>query len=489
MKFDLAQFAYLAPLLTVIGGGVLLLLLEAFIDGKQRGFLMPLTLVVCGLAALFTLPGLGEAAVAHDLFHGLIHVDRMSSFASLLFLVAAALTALVAAPYMHEHRFEFGELYPLLLFATSGMMILAAATDLLTVFLGIEIMSIAVYVLSGSWRRNARSSEAAMKYYLNGAFTTAILLYGMALVYGATGTTSLDGIAQVGIRVSGEPLFILGMLLIAVGVCFKIAAVPFHMWAPDAYEGAPTPITGFMAAGIKAAAFVALLRLFGVAFARQELIRGATGWATLLSVLAIATMTLGNLLALGQENVKRLLAYSSIAHAGYLLVGIVAMGSAGLSIQGPVLFYLAAYSFTTIGTFAVVAWVGSRDNERLKIDDWAGLGQRHPAAALVMTLFLLSLGGVPPTAGFFAKLYLFRAAVAEPHLTVLVVAAVLNSVISVAYYLRIVTTMYFREPHGEVQPLSSRSLHTALILSAAATLLFGLAPNALLNAAAQFFNR
>ncbi len=389
---------------------------------------------------------------------------------------------MLAQPFMREHRFELGEFYALLMFATAGMLILAAASDLVTIFIGIETMSIAVYVLTGCWRRSSKSSEGAMKYFITGAFATAILLYGMALVYGMTGTTSLKGIAANTLAPS-SPVFIIGMLLMLVAFGFKIAAVPFHMWAPDAYEGAPTPVTAFMAAGVKAAAFGALFRLVVTAFPRNELALGASGWANVLWVLAIATMTLGNLAALKQTNIKRLLAYSSIAHAGYLLIGVLATALVGDQARGPLLLYLAAYTFTTIGAFGVVAWIGNRGDERLQLDDWAGLASRHPGAALAMTIFMLSLGGVPPTAGFFAKFYLFRAALERPGLVPLVVVAVLNSVVSVYYYLRVVTAMYFREVGREPQPIRANAMTAALLIAVIATLAIGIAPGWLVDAA------
>ena len=401
----------------------------------------------------------------------------MSIFLGVIFLIAAALAAMLAPAFMREHGFEFGEIYALILFATAGMMIMAAATDFLSLFIGIETMSLAVYVLTGSWRKNAKSSEGAMKYFIVGSFATALLLYGVALVYGATGTTSLLRHRPEGATRHGHPpIFIIGMLFILVALGFKIAAVPFHMWAPDAYEGAPTPVTAFMAAGVKAAAFGVLLRVFITAFGHNEVAFGTNGWASVLAVLAVATMTLGNLAALKQENIKRLLAYSSIAHAGYLLLGVVAVAVVGDSARGPLLYYLLAYTFTTVGAFAVVAWLGNRGDERLLLDDWAGLASRHPATALAMTVFMLSLGGVPPTGGFFAKFYLFRAALEKTGLLPLVIIAVLNSVVSVYYYLRVVTAMYFREVGREPQPIQDGAMDAALWIAVIATLAIGIAP-------------
>jgi NADH-quinone oxidoreductase subunit N len=278
-------------------------------------------------------------------------------------------------------------------------------------------------------------------------------------------------------------VFLIGMLFLLVAFGFKIAAVPFHMWAPDAYEGAPTPVTAFMATTVKAAGFATLIRLVSTAFSRTDLAYGASGWASVCSVLAVLTMTIGNLGALRQDNVKRMLAYSSIAHAGYLLIGLIAMSYVGNEARGPMLFYLAAYTFTTIGSFGVVAWIGSKNDERLNLDDWAGLGARHPAAALAMTIFMLSLGGIPPTAGFFGKFYLFRAALTRGGLTVLVVIAVLNSVVSVAYYLRVVTAMYFREVGREMKPIHSRGMTWSIAIAVLVTLALGILPGWLVSAA------
>jgi len=274
------------------------------------------------------------------------------------------------------------------------------------------------------------------------------------------------------------------MLLILVALAFKVAAVPFHMWAPDAYEGAPTPVTAFMAAGVKAAGFAVIVRMFSTAFSKVELAYGNAGWAQIFAVLAVATMTLGNLSALRQDNIKRMLAYSSISHAGYLMLGVVAMGnaSAASGARAAIVFYLITYVFTTVGSFGVVAWMSSKHDERLQLDSWAGLASRHPAAAIAMTIFMLSLAGIPPTGGFFGKLYVFRAALDHSDLTWLVVVAVLNSVVSAYYYLRVITAMYFREVGREPRPIMSVPMTAALALAAIGTLGLGLLPGWLLTA-------
>jgi NADH-quinone oxidoreductase subunit N len=272
------------------------------------------------------------------------------------------------------------------------------------------------------------------------------------------------------------PVFFFGEYFILIALAFKVAAFPFHMWAPDAYEGAPTPVTGFMAAGVKAAAFGGLIRLLETAFSSPLVVFDFTGWANIIVVLAAATMILGNLAALRQENIKRMLAYSSIGHAGYILVGVAAMGLGVPTAKPAVLFYLLAYTFTTLGSFGVIAWIGNRQDERLFVDDWAGLGASRPAVALAMTLFLLSLGGVPPTGGFFAKFYLFRAALESPQLYWLVVLGVLSSVVSIFYYLRVVVAMYFRDPLRPLAPTDAASTRAALLITAVAVLLLGVFP-------------
>jgi NADH-quinone oxidoreductase subunit N len=483
MDFDLTQFQSVAPLSALTVAGCVLLLLEAFGSGRTRTYLMPLTLASIGIALVLELMQWGDASVGYTTFHGLLSLDRYGIVFNCIFLVGAALTAMLAPAFMREHHFEFGEFYSLMLFATVGMMILAQATDLVTIFLGIETMSIAVYVLTGSFRHSAKSAEGAMKYFMVGAFATSILLYGMALIYGAVGSTGLAEIAKQAPRVAQAPLFIVGFLLVLIAIGFKIAAVPFHMWAPDAYEGAPTPVTAFMATTVKAAGFATLIRLVSSAFSRTELAYGSSGWASICSVLAVLTMTVGNLGALRQDNVKRMLAYSSIAHAGYLLVGVVAIAVVGAEARGPLVYYLVAYTFTTVGAFGVVAWIGSRGDERLMVDDWAGLASRYPGVALAMTIFMLSLGGIPPTAGFFGKFYVFRAALEKPTMIWLVVIAVLNSVVSVFYYLRVVTAMYFREAGRELRPLRSTSVSAALLIAALAVLFIGILPSWLVDVA------
>jgi NADH-quinone oxidoreductase subunit N len=355
---------------------------------------------------------------------------------------------------------------------------LAQAANLVTIFLGIETMSIGVYVMTAMRRRSRRGNEAAMKYFLIGAFATGFLMYGMALIYGAAGTTSLVKL-QAALPVTQNPgLVVAGAFLLVVAFGFKVAAVPFHMWAPDAYEGAPTPVTAFMAAAVKAAAIAAMMRVFGIALGGDIIPYGTLGWASPLVVIAAITITIGNISAVRQDNIKRMLAYSSISHAGVLLVGISALGLGSPTASAGLVYYLIAYSFTTMGAFAVVSYVGSKGRERLLVDDWAGLGSQYPAAALAMTICLLSFGGVPPTGGFFGKFYLFKSAmeVYDGQLLWLVAVGVINSAISIYYYLKIVTAMYFREANQPFTPTRSGGLLFVIVVCPLIILELGLMP-------------
>ncbi|HEX2815971.1 MAG TPA: NADH-quinone oxidoreductase subunit N [Phenylobacterium sp.] len=478
MTFDTTQLLSYTPMLILIGMACVILLAETFVRGTARAGLAWMGVAGCVAALVAIAAGWSDAAEPSTHFQGMLTVDRMALYLDAAFVVAALLTLLFAPPYLREQGFEFGEFYALVLFGTAGMMMVVHATSLVSLLIGIETMSLAAYILTGCARRSLRSAEGAMKYFLMGAFATGFLVYGIAMVYGATGGQFLySEIAARTPTASRMPIFYLGEYFILIALVFKVAAVPFHMWAPDAYEGAPTPVTGFMAAGVKAAAFGAIIRLLSTAFASPLMVFDFTGWASALSVLAALTMTLGNLAAIRQENVKRMLAYSSIAHAGYLLIGVVAMGLGVADAKPALLFYLLAYTFTTLGAFGVVAWIGNRADERLYVDDWAGVATKRPAVALAMTLFLLSLGGIPPAGGFFGKFYLFRAAMQSPQLYWLVVVGVLNSLVSVFYYLRVVVAMYFRDAARPFSPIDAPSMRAGLLLAALAVLLLGIFPS------------
>lgn len=477
MTFDINQLWAYLPMLILIAMGCVILLAETFATTESRRGLAWLGVAGCVGAMLALIAQWDDAGTATTHFQGALVLDRMALYLDASFIAATLLTLLLAPPYLREQGFEFGEFYAIVLFGAAGMMMVVHATHLVTLLLGIETMSLAAYVLTGCWRRNLRSSEAAMKYFLMGAFATGFLVYGMALVYGTTGgELSYAGIASKAAEASKSPLFLFGEYFILIALAFKVAAVPFHMWAPDTYEGAPTPVTGFMAAGVKAAAFGGIVRLLESALGNPLLVFEFTGWANIVVVLAAISMVVGNLAALRQENVKRLLAYSSVGHAGYILVGVAAMGLGVQTAKPAVLFYLLAYTFTTLGSFGVIAWVGNRKDERLFVDDWAGVGASRPGVALAMTLFLLSLGGVPPTGGFFAKFYLFRAAMESPQLYWLVILGVLTSVVSIYYYLRVVVAMYFRDPLRPFAPTEGPSTKAALLVTAVAVVALGIFP-------------
>jgi NADH-quinone oxidoreductase subunit N len=400
--------------------------------------------------------------------NGTYALDGYAIFFDLLILGAGLMVVLMSMNYIGETDIPPGEYYALLCFALAGMLVMASATDLIVIFLGLEAMSISIYILAGCWRTQPRSNEASMKYFLMGAFATGFLLYGIALVYGATGAVRLDLVAERIAGVTDRRLLLAGMALLLIGFGFKVAAVPFHMWTPDAYEGAPTSVTALMAVAVKAAGFAAFTRVFLHTFAALH-----ADWSILLWVIAAATMTVGNVLALVQKNIKRMLAYSSIAHAGYILVALTAGGSFG---GAAALFYLFGYAFMNIGAFGVVTALGRRGEPNEQIDDYAGLGWRSPLLGATMAVFMLSLTGIPPLVGFAGKFYVFTAAVHEGFVA-LAVIGVLNSVVSAAYYIRVVVMMYMTPASRDAGRAVSRPyLLTSIVVSAVATIIIGVFP-------------
>ena len=480
MSFNPNDLGWLTPYLILAIAGMLLVLAEAFYQGRDRSPLVGLAVAGSLAAAVASIVLYRQmSSGGHITLMGdMLLADRTSYVLSALFSVTTAFAALMSPGHQKEHEWQLGEYYGLLLLSASGMIMLAHAASLVTVFLGIETMSIGVYVMVAMRRRSRRGNEAAMKYFLIGAFATGFLMYGMALLYGAGGTLSLLRMQSALVQTTNPGLVIAGGFLLIVAFGFKVAAVPFHMWAPDAYEGAPTPVTAFMAAAVKAAAVAAMIRVFGIALGGDVLPYGSLGWASPMVVIAALTITIGNISAVRQDNIKRLLAYSSISHAGVLLVGICSMGLGSFASNPAIVYYLIAYSVTTMGAFAVVAYVGSRNRERLLVDDWAGLAGRHPAAALAMTICLLSLGGIPPTAGFFAKFYIFKAAmeVSQGQMLWIVIIGVVNSAISIYYYLRIVTAMYFREATQPFAPIRSPGLLFVMAICPLVILEMGIMP-------------
>ncbi len=464
----------LGPIIALTVGALLLLLLEFVPAGERSGraaALSIVTLVAAGACAFHA------RDARRSLFEGMFVHDGLTVFFTLLFCAIGVLGVLLSWDYLKRTRINHAEYYALLLCSTMGMIVMASSNDLITIFLGLELMSLALYVLVGFRRAHLESNEAALKYFLLGAFASGFLLYGIALLYGATGTTNLQKMAWflTASPLADNPLLIAGGLLLLVGLGFKVSAVPFHMWTPDAYEGAPTSVTAFMSAGAKAAGFAALVRIvLGVLGDIQ------VDWRPILSWIAILTMTVGNVTALLQDNVKRMLAYSSIAHAGYVLVALVAGGPDGASAA---LFYLAVYSFMNLGAFGILSLLGRGREERTLVSDLAGLGFKYPLLGFAMAVFMLSLGGIPPTAGFMGKVYVFGAAL-QADLVALTIVGVLNSVISVFYYLRVTVAMYMEEPQGEVVPVAWAIPGViALVVTAALTLWFGISAQGLLEQA------
>jgi NADH-quinone oxidoreductase subunit N len=460
--------------------GMLLMLIQPFTRNRHvLSFFAILGTVLGTTATLYANSAVGTGPA----FGGLIQMDAFAIFFHLLIGVVSILVVLVAGPYLERENLQSAEFYALVLFATAGMGVLASAQELLTAFIGLEMSSISSYVLAGYRRDTLKSSESAMKYFLLGSFATAFFLYGIALVYGVTGTTNL---ALMGGADASSNLLKLGLALILIGLGFKVAAAPFQVWTPDVYEGAPTPVTALFSAGPKAATFALLLRIFAVVPAATHF------WFWAFWILAALTMFVGNLGALVQTNVKRMLAYSSIAHAGYILVAFAAVTYlAGNSDTGAapayaaVLFYLLSYALVKLGAFTIVSQLGGAGEKHLSLDDYAGLGRRQPVVAAALSLFLLSLLGLPVTAGFFGKFYVFKAAV-NSHLIWLAVLMAVNSIIGAYYYFRLIVVMYMREPNMESGPAPAivgfpLTVNVVLAVTALGTVYFGLFPSRVLN--------
>ena len=462
------------PELVWCASGVLLMLLQPFLKNRQMlTFLAMVGAAIGTLSTFIGIPGSG--------FSGLIQFDTFSLFFHWLVGLITFLVILASDSYLARENLEGAEFYALILFATAGMGVLASAQELLTAFIGLEMSSISSYVLAGYRRDSIKATEAALKYFLLGSFATAFFLYGIALIYGVTGSTNLAALANTD---PSSPYMRIGLTLILVGLGFKVAAAPFQVWTPDVYEGAPTPVTALFSAGPKAATFALILRIFATVNAATNF------WFWAFWILAALTMFAGNLGAMVQDNVKRLLAYSSIAHAGYVLVALAAVtgmkpdpDTGAIPAYAAVLFYLASYAFVSVGAFTVLSELGGRGERYLKTEDFAGLGTRQPFAAAMMALFLLSFLGLPITAGFFGKLYIFKAAVRSNLLWLAILMAV-NSVLGAYYYLKVIIAMYMHEYKG-TEPADSRGLSAtaAMVVTVAAliTHYLGLAPNHILG--------
>ncbi len=482
MTFSAADLFLILPELLIVTAACIVFVLDPVLRASDKDGLVWLslgTLAVCmGLTA-------SQIQAPATIFSGLVVIDAYGAFWKLLLYFVTGLTILLSHSYLKEERLYFGEYYGFVLLALSGMMVMVSSADLLTLYLGTELMSLSLYVMAGLKRSDPRSLEASAKYFVLGAFSSGILLYGISLLYGATGSTRLPEIAAaISGRNLDDPLLLFATILLTVGFGFKLAVVPFHMWTPDVYQGAPTSVTAFMAVASKAASFGAFLRVF------MEGLGGLkANWSAMFLLLCLATLILGNILALVQTNVKRMLAYSSIAHAGYALIGVVATGhmenSSGIA---SVLLYLSLYAFMTFGAFAIVAMLRKGGIEGVDIEDFTGLAKRHPVAALLMLIFMVSLAGIPPTAGFIGKLYVFMSAV-EAGLPWLAAVALIFAVISAYYYLRLVMVMYMREPSdlSSTSPrmVMSPALSIVLACAVAGVVIFGIYPNPLVNFAMQ----
>jgi len=458
-------------ILTVLG--TLLMVLDPLLRGRLRHLSGNLSLL--GLAAAIAAAGYASLYPG-DAFSRLLVVDGFSTFFRMLVLAVGLFSVLTAYRFLDREHAGTGEYHALILFSLVGQCIMAGAADLIMVFIGLEISSIASYVLAGYLRDDKRANEAALKYFLLGSFATAFLLYGVALVYGLTGSTNLALVRGMPGGRGGDAFVMLAAAagMIFVGLAFKVSGAPFQIWAPDVYQGAPSPVSAFLSAGPKAAAFAAFLRVFLTAFAGLSDV-----WAPLIWVSALLSMLIGNFGALTQTNVKRILGYSSIAHAGYVLVALAAQSNTGTAAA---MFYLAAYACMNAGAFAVVGHLSGKGERFLKIDDFSGLAQKQPFTAAMLTIFLLSLTGVPLTGGFFGKFYIFHAAL-QSHLGWLVVLGLLNSAVGAFYYLRIVAAMYMRQPGESMDALEplSMPLYAAFFLPAAGTLILGIFPGAVLG--------
>jgi NADH-quinone oxidoreductase subunit N len=496
----------LSPILILAVGAIVVMLVDAF-QHQEGALAMPTALLHFSAAAMaLALWQRGIPADAGTILHGWLAVDKMALFLQATVCLGGGFATLLAGGYLAEHRIDRGEYYPLLAFSTAGACLLVSANDMLMLFVALETMSLGVYAMTGFRRASARSAEAALKYFLLGSFAAAMLLMGAALLYAVTGHTDFPGIANVLHPATPVALDasdangllqatlrtrvgILSMVLVLVAMAFKVGAVPFHMWTPDAYEGAPTSTMAYMSVVVKTAAFGALLRVLLAVYGDAGSSAGGGGWPNMLATLAVLTMTVGNLAALTQTSVKRMLAYSSIAHAGYLLLGVVVAPHAtvGAGAQASVLFYLLGYTVSNIGAIGALILAGRRGAEAVSYDDLAGYARRHPAAGFALAFFLLSLTGVPPTVGFFGKFYIIRATL-DAGYTSLAIIALLNSAVSAYYYLGVMVKMYMRDPApGAVAAAPMKSFYVVSTLLAAAALVvaMGTMPERWLTLAGQ----
>jgi NADH-quinone oxidoreductase subunit N len=460
--FVIAPISFLAIISLVV------LVNEALVKKSEGGsyWFSVFGLFFCMLLSLSSIDLTGTV------FNRMVNVGGIGSIFSALFSLSALLTVVLSREYLRMQEVDFGEYYLLILFSTLGMILMATAGDLIMIFLGLELMSVCLYVLAGFLRRRPISNESSLKYFLLGAFATGFLLFGIALLYGASGTTNISDIISKYSSLTTSSIFWIGVGFFLIGLSFKIGAVPFHMWIPDVYQGSPTTVSGFMSTGGKAAAFSAFI----VVFSRPEF-ASAEKVKLILAILSAGSMIIGNVIAISQNNIKRMLAYSSIAHAGYMLAGLAASNITG---KNGVLFYLVTYTFMNIGAFGVLALLERQEEKNLTFDDYAGLGVKRPLLAALMSVFMFSLAGIPPFAGFFGKYYVFLAAV-QSNLTWLAILGVMMSVVSIYYYLRLVMVMYFRDPQTDMPVRFSLANLIVLCFAAFAVIEIGIYPSTILS--------
>ncbi|OGP65821.1 MAG: hypothetical protein A3K22_04435 [Deltaproteobacteria bacterium RBG_16_42_7] len=461
----------IVPELVITGFALIVIILDLIVRKKE--IISLVGIIGATLALFFTLRIYGSIG-SQTILNGMFILDGYSSFFKLIFYVNLILTISISFKYMAVEKASYGEYYALLLFSTAGMMMIASASDLIMLYLGLELMSLSTYILVGFTRNNPKSNEAAIKYFLLGGFSSAFLLYGASLIYGLTGTTEIGAIAAFieNKGFAGNQMLLLAVIFFAVAFGFKIAAVPFHMWAPDAYEGAPTSITAFMSVGPKAAGFAALGRVFMIAFSSVKI-----EWTAILIPLSVLSMCIGNIVAISQTNIKRMLAYSSIAHAGYALLGVIAGTNGGLL---SMMNYMFIYAFMNMGAFAIIIMLRSEGFRGEELSDYEGLARSHPLASALMLVFMFSLTGIPPTAGFIAKFYVFMEVIKAGYLPLVIIAVIL-SVISAFFYLRVVMYMYMKEPKMGVVLNIHPPIGIAVAVAALIVIIFGIFPSYLLD--------
>jgi NADH-quinone oxidoreductase subunit N len=475
--FNLQDLGAIAPELELMLFGMILLIADLLVEDKKWLGFISLGGIAWSGYFLVRLHGIHTTA-----YSGLLGIDEYSWFFKVLFLAGAALAIIISLKYLDIEREHHGEYYALILFATMGMMFMAGALDLITLYISLETMAIATYILVGFLRGNQRSNEASLKYFLLGAFSSGVILYGMSLLYGIAGSTRFSEISDaLEQRPASDPIAMIALVALIAGLFFKIAAVPFHQWTPDAYEGAPTSITAYMSVAVKAASFAMMLRVLWFAILPLR-----PHWVLILTVVSILTMSVGNIAAMTQTNIKRLLAYSSISHAGYILLGLIAGNATELNPTGVtgIVMYLFVYTFTNIGVWAIVVALRRKDIIGEQVDDLNGLIYKQPAAAILMLIFLLSLAGMPPTGGFIAKYYLFAGLIESDHAK-LAVVAVLNAAVSMYFYLRIVVAMFMKESNEKTGLALSPGIVVALALALIFTLWIGFYPDPFIHLARE----